>query len=326
MKYIASILKSHKYAIIWTVCYVFGMYVILRAMFNFDMFSGAQWHHLLHAQLRGFPGFVFGILILAALPMYVATTVLVIRTKKPLFTIPVPKFIKNLCVRMQPTLMNPPEVEKNEEIDAKEELSDVEELPPELPSELRTAYIRARMNITPQQRSAFNIPGVGANMDLTSVAPANNPEISDIPLPSDFDIAPLADAENLPEMDFSQMSAPMFSDVSFDDGVGAVNPIAQYLDEKSVTYSVENEMIVTDRYIIASHSDDDFWICEDDNWFATGKQRTSPIPELLKMASQTGKVPVMYLGAHNIMNLEQVCQMWTDLGIVVITELDKLSE
>ena len=94
MKKILELLQKNKYALIWTVCYIFIVWAILKWMFNFSIFSATQWHILFHAQLRGFPGFVFGILILAAIPMYIATTNIILRTKKPLFKIPLPEFLR----------------------------------------------------------------------------------------------------------------------------------------------------------------------------------------------------------------------------------------
>ena len=93
MNKVLDFIKKNKYAFIWTICYVLVMWTVLKYMFNFDMFSGTQWNILFHAQLRGFPGFVFGILILAAIPLYIATTMVIYRTKKPLFTIKLPSFL-----------------------------------------------------------------------------------------------------------------------------------------------------------------------------------------------------------------------------------------
>ena len=87
MKKIADFFKAHRYVIIWTLCYIFAMKFILGALFNFNMFSQNAWIQLAHSHLHGFGGFVFGLMVLAAVPMYAATTAIIIRTKKPLFTI-----------------------------------------------------------------------------------------------------------------------------------------------------------------------------------------------------------------------------------------------
>ena len=108
MKRILDFCQRHKYAIIWTACYAVVMWSILFWLFNFNMFSATQWRILAHAELRGFPGFVFGILILAAVPMYIATTSIVIRTKKPLFKIPLPKFMTPVPIDAPTTAPAPP--------------------------------------------------------------------------------------------------------------------------------------------------------------------------------------------------------------------------
>ena len=101
MKRISEILSTHRHAIIWTACYIMVMWTILYFLFRFNMFSGHMWNRLFHAQLHGFAGFVFGILILAALPLYIASTALIVRTKKPLITIPKNPLTK-LTNRLQP--------------------------------------------------------------------------------------------------------------------------------------------------------------------------------------------------------------------------------
>ena len=159
MNKILDFIKSHKYAIIWTLCYIATTWAILYFMFDFSIFSSAQWHHLMRAQLRGFPGFVFGILILAALPLYVATTTLIVRTKQPLITIPVPKikiptFLKSASTEPAPI----PQPESENPTLGPDEVDTPTELPPDIPAELRVAFIRARNNIGRIQTSAFNTP------------------------------------------------------------------------------------------------------------------------------------------------------------------------
>lgn len=327
MQKIFNFFKTHKYAIIWTICYGTMMYVILAALFNFNMFSGIQWNQLFHAKLRGFPGFVFGILILSALPIYIATTALIVRTKKPLFSVPVPNFIKTVWTRMQPTLINPPSQENQDTPPPETEKKPSDDLPAELPTELRTAYIRARLNITPEQRSAFNCPTPTNIPDTPTPDQTQPPEITDIPLPTDFDVAPSPDAETIfADTNFSTMAAPTFSDISFADDQAFENDITQYLDTKSTAYKVVDDLVITDKHIIASHTDNDFWICEDDVWFAPGTQRKSPIPELIQTAEQENLTPVLYLGATNIMNLDELRTKWESMGIKIITSPDQISE
>lgn len=320
MKKILEILKTHKYAIIWTLCYTAIMWLILRFLFDFNMFSTAYWRHLLRAELRGFPGFVFGILVLAALPLYIASTTLIIRTKKPLFSIPIPAFIKGIWDHMQPTLINPPQsdTEKDEEKSTTADKSESDTLPDELPSELRTAYIRARMNITPEQRSAFNQPIIQTPELIPQVATSPAPEISEIPLPSDFDIAPT---------NGDDYSAPTFTDITFDTPAKPDdNPISDYLNSMGKEFEIIDDVIITDKHAIATHTDNDFWVCDDEFWFATGKQITSPIKHLIDIAHEKKVTPILYLGAENIMDLDTMQEKWATMGITIITTPDQIPE
>ena len=88
--------NSNKYAIWWTAGYVAACWAIMRYMFNFNIFSATRWNQLWHAHLYGFAGFVFGILILAMIPLYIATTIVIARTRAPLFNfkLKIPEWIK----------------------------------------------------------------------------------------------------------------------------------------------------------------------------------------------------------------------------------------
>ena len=301
------------------------MWFALKFLFNFDMFSIRYWHHLLHAQLHGFPGFVFGILILAALPLYIATTTLIIRTKKPLFTIPVPGFTKKIWSRMQPTLINPPTPEAPKEEEKKEEAPTPpqDDLPAELPSELRTAYIRTRMRITPEQRSAFNQPTITTQEPTQPLISIPEPEIEDIPLPTDFDLGPIGGTDFSAD-NFVNMSAPTFTDITFEDESTPSAPISEHLKANNIAFETIDDIIVTDKHAIASHTDSDFWVCDDDYWFATGKQKDSPIKQVSKIASERNLRPVLFLGSENILNIDTLLKTWESAGITVITTPDEL--
>lgn len=331
MKKITETFKAHKYAIIWTVCYTAVIWAILNFLFNFDMFSLAYWRHLMRAELRGFPGFVFGILILAALPLYVATTTLIVRTKKPLITVPVPSPIKKVWTKMQPTLIEKPTPEQTQEEKKSEEKNDtcVPPLPEELPSELRTAYIRTRMNITPEQRSAFNQPIQQTQNTPTPTVEIPESEISEIPLPTDFDIDP-TDNNDFEMPDFTQMSAPTFSEITFDDtpteNPKQKNPISEHLNTIGKQFEIIDDIIITDKQAIATHTDDDFWVCDEDFWFATGKQIDSPVKQAITIASERGLTPILYLGADNIMEIDTMCKKWESMGIKIIKSPDEIPE
>ena len=329
MKKVFEIFNPHRYAIIWTVCYIAAMWAILYWLFSFDMFSIRYWQHLLRAELRGFPGFVFGILVLAALPLYIATTLLIVRTKKPLLSVPIPEIIKKFWARMQPTLINPPAPETKEKEEEKEPTTPekpLDELPPELPYELRTAYVRARLHTTPEQHSVFNQPIITTPLPVAQpieTTPAS--EIQEIPLPSDFNTELTTEPDFMMD-EFLQSAAPTFTDITFGTPEKNDDPISEHLNKIGKKFNRIEEIIITDKHAIATHNDDDFWVCDNQFWFATGKQKESPIIKLTNIASQRGLTPVLYLGSDNIMDLDTMRQSWESSGITIITTPEELSE
>ena len=90
MSDIKKILTEFWRPIVWTVFYTLVMWAVLFGLFNFDMFSAADLAKLARVELHGFAGLVFGILVLAAIPLYVATTVLTVRNKAVPIKIPLP--------------------------------------------------------------------------------------------------------------------------------------------------------------------------------------------------------------------------------------------
>ena len=328
------------------------MWAILYFLFKFNMFNGAQWHRLFNSRLCGFPGFVFGILILSALPLYVATTTLVVRKKAPLVTIPVPK----ISLLKKPCPAPPTDTTPDTDQDKKEPSP---ELSPDIPPELHAAFIRARQlvraNITANAHatahentdttndianlSAITTP-TPVQSPITEIDVDTNEQINDdFPLPSDFDIA-FDDQANIPD-DFAPMSAPIFKEISFDDNTPApdapapsapatpdvrpdISTLTQYLDKNNQTYHVENDIVITDTHAIATHSDPDFWVVDTENWFAAGKVRTSPITDAINMAHEHKKTPAIYLASENILDIDSLKQTWTSDGITVITDLSEL--
>ena len=63
---------------------------------------------------------------------------------------------------------------------------------------------------------------------------------------------------------------------------------------------------------------------DNENWFATGKTRPSPIDKIKSFASEHNLSPVIYLGEQNIMDIETLVPQWESDGIIVITEPDDL--
>lgn len=330
MKKIANIFISHRHALIWTACYVFAMKFILSFLFNFDMFSGSAWGRLMHSHLYGFGGFVFGILVLAALPMYIATTAIIMRTKKPLVTIPLPQAIKKAFAPPAPPKQDAaPEPAKPE--------PETETFPENMPTELRGAFLRARRNGGRRtQTSAFDTSNMTAGI-LQSAAPTPTAGATaagaidtadDFPLPTDFnftdDIAP------------ETPSFPSFTDITFDSAPSEPSPapspdapVAPQSTPSPILKKLsgaqpDGEFIKYKDKIIAVHDDPDFWIADDVDWFASGKQRPNPTIALKQRADDTGLTPVLYLAETNILDLDGRRAQWQSEGITVITNLNDL--
>ncbi|MCM1295694.1 MAG: hypothetical protein NC311_09145 [Muribaculaceae bacterium] len=308
-------------------------------MFNFNMFSAAQWKMLTHAHVYGFAGFVFGILILAAIPMYVATTVLIIRTQQPIVT------INTTCITKIFNAVFPrPAVPTTDEIapapdDTTTPESDTPKFPPNMPNEMRGAFIRARQHIDQFNTSAFNIT------DPTTV-PTDMPSdinTDELPLPVDFDFDDDPDSDSAMQI----IDTPTFTDIDFGDDdqtteisepdnptdttlpitpsqTFVMHDIIQYLNDNGKITSTKKDLILTDTHIIAIHDDSDFWIADPENWFAAGKQKPSPIIDLIKESAITGLKPIIYLAQTNIMDIDNVRNTWSQMGVISITDLDQL--
>ena len=330
-----SFFEKYWRAIAWTVCYIFIMWAILRGLFNFNVFSVAHLSRLARVELRGFAGLVFGILILAAVPLYVATTVLTVRNKSVPFHIPLPK-----CFAPAPE----PEPEP-----APEPIVTEQEALPELhtgiPAEMRESFMRARKNYGVRQMSVFNRPG-GAPVKPNVAAPvvAQQPEFvddtitkgssgdisvsggfmdtGDFPVPTDFDI----------DVTDTNSDVPVFSDINFDDNEEEANQTAdadnsdlqEYLRDTGIETSELGNLIVVNNFAVAVHDDDDFWAPDDVDWFAAGRQKPSPIAELLHAHDENNYVPVFLIERNNIMDFESNVKKWRDDGIIVVMKRAEL--
>ena len=321
MKKFFEILKAHKYAILWTICYIFATWAILQFMFNFSIFNGAQWAKLARAELHGFAGFVFGLLILSALPLYIATTTLIIRNKKPLITIPMPKFsLKKISNEIENTTPAPSETPPTAE---KEE----ENLPDDLPPELHGIFIRARNRISAYEQSIATADT--PTPDITAPAPPQGA----LPLPSDFDLQ----LNNIPGMDsVPDFTAPVFTDITFGDdtetesspenNISDNQKIIDYLSNTGTPFDIISDIITTKTHAIITHSDSDFWVIDNENWFANGKTRPSPINQIQQFATEHNLIPVIYLESTNIMDIDTHIKSWQSNGIIVITSPEEIQE
>ena len=342
MQRILDFLKKQKYVIIWTVCYFCVAYALFRILFGFDMLSYAHWTRLANAQLHGFAGFVFGIMILTLLPIYASTTAIIVRTGAPLFTIPLPAFLQRAPTAVATTTDTPT---------ATDDAPAARPLPEGLPMELRAAYLRARNNAGREQISSVDTRSVDTTSNIPPaidtksaiaeiIAPTTHSvtttqqntttENNAFPLPTDFDLGDDFDDTNI-DSKIADMDAPVFTEINFDDAPAATPTqnasITEYMHDHNIKIvATDGDILITDKLAIAVHDDPNFWVAEDENWFATGQQKTSPVLELVRAAEKHNVKPVLYMGATNIMDFDQMREKWTAAGITVITRPDELPE
>lgn len=333
IKKIIDTFTDNKYAIIWTISYIIVMWLILSFLFNFNMFSFNDWNKVLHAHLHGFPGFVFGILVLSALPLYITTTSIIIRNKKPLFTIPLPEILKPVPEEKPTVQESEPETPKTEESVTTTQSIEEELVTKRVPTELRTAFIRARNNIS------FNTPKT--NFDLTNITEnkiateedlntANSQdEIESMPLPEDFNF----DTDSEPESEnFMPNFAPVFQDLDFDikgeeksnNDSNLTEETKRYLSNNGQEIKIEDDILINNKYAVGIHEDEDFWIADDNTWFAAGKQKESPADKAKEKAKKYNVQAVLYLASTNIMDLETRIEQWESEGIKTIKSLSEL--
>ncbi len=333
MKKIADFFKANRYAIIWTLCYILVMKFILSTLFNFDMFSTSAWQVLVHSHLYGFGGFVFGLLVLAAVPMYVATTTVIVRTKKPLFTIPVPKFIQRAFAPPPPPAPEPtpaPEAPQPQTT----QILEYGEFPADMPLEMRGAFIRARRGAPRPQVSAFDTSHITNTSAPASAPDADNTfaDAADFPLPLNFDST--EDNATATESPFPSFTTINFDAPTEEPAAPILAPdetarqkndeILQRLAAAGRTARPDGEFIICDEYLIATHTDTDFWIADDIDWFAGGQQRPSPVAAVIARATELKMKPVLYLGATNILDLDARITAWESDGVRVIKDLAEL--
>ena len=328
LNWVINFYKSHKCVILWTIGYFIATWAIMYFMFDFNVLSTYRWHQLAHAHLRGFPGFVFGILVLAAVPMYVATTIVIAKTQKPLFTIP--EFIKRAFIQTPMDEDKPAEVSATPQVN--QEKTDTPTLPENIPSELRAIYARARENIGRTPQSVFDL----GNVTQPTTEPKTEPEQektepTDIPIPTDFDIDDFDDIDN---------SIPHFTDINFDednddeeepvdfDNIKTISdtakPVTEFLSTKSISYNIDGDVVITDKFAIIAHTDPEFWVADNESWFAAGKTRPSPVELVKSVATAHDVEPVLYLESKNIMDIDTLIPQWESDGIHVITDLKDL--
>ena len=341
---IKDFIKKLKMPILWTVGYIFVLWLIYITLFNFDIFNAHAWIRVSRAHIHGFGGFVFSLLTLAAIPLYIATTSIVIRTQKPIVALPVPKFISNTMEKLFPKQKTPDAPSESPSPDESVSDTDITDSLNDIPSEMRGFFLRARAHPNRVAAPICNVCATTPNVYPTAPTQPSAPD-NDMPLPPDFD---LGDTPNITEPQTPFTGAPIFQDINFydespepatpntatapatpsapdDTDDTDTNPVAEYLTSANRQFSViSNDIALTDNAAIAVHDDPDFWIMDEPTWFAAGQTRESPIPGLLATAHEHNVRAVLYLGATNIMNFDAKRAEWESKGIHVITKLEDL--
>lgn len=315
MKKALEFLKSNFIIVKWTIWYFFIIWFILKFIFNFNMFSGYYWWKFLHATLHGFGGFMFGIIVYSALPLYIVTTLITHRKKELIIPIPFSQTISKIFSKKTEEPEKKPE---NPEPESEQTIDP--EFPSDLPPELRIPYqrVKNRLPLT-SGVSVYNKP----NVAIQKTTEPKTDDISSIPIPMDFDISDTIEP-TMPD------SVPIFKDLDFDIPIATEkeleNNTTKYFKDKNIDFETYQNFVATEKFVIYEHNDEDFWIMDGDSWFAAGKQIDSPVKELIDLATQNDLTPVIYLASQNIMDIDNTIANFESAGIRVIKNLDELKQ
>ena len=305
MKKLLDFFKLSINAVIWTILYITVVFCIFFFLFGFNIFSALHWFVFSKSYLHGFSGFVFFMLIISFIPVYIATIYMIYKNKKPLFNI--------LNFEKKDT--------DNKEENTKQNNDEEQEqkLPEHIPSELWGAFLRSQKQSV-YIKSAFdnNVTSLTENKSDD----IDNKSESDLPLPESFDFS---------DHEESETSVPNYTDINFTDYEIESEPeldelkIVKYLEEKKQELKqIENDIVLYNEMAIITHGDSDFWITDNDNWFANGKQKKSPIETVVSVAKKHNMKPAIYLEHKNIMDLDNQIKEWESANITVIKDLEEL--
>ncbi len=274
---------------LWTGWYFVASYLIFLILFGFDILHISDWAKIPSYALHGFSGFSFGAILIAWVPIWIAGCMVIIKTGRPLLA----------------------RAEKKEE---KKEDTPADEAPKEkqivfpagLPEEMRVPYsrlIRGQLSRGATDYKAVENP-VKPNA-LSAECTPNADDVSSMALPENFDLE--ANEES---------TAPVFKELNWED------------DDSDVQTTLESEVKIETfgdkKFAIATHDDPDFWIADGDNWFATGKQKTSPVAAAVAAAKTENAIPVLLLKSENIMDLADLRKKWDADGVKIITDMSEL--
>ena len=189
MKKAIDFLKENKIIVKWTIWYFFIIWAIMWYIFRFDILSAHYWWKFFHATLHGFAGFMFGFMIYAAIPIYIATTIITLRTKELIIPIPFEGKISTVFSKIfsQKSESQVPDQKPVEE-ETKPSEPVEPEYPADLPPELRVPFARAKNRLPLNSAvSIYNQQNTKPQNTVPEQKPEN--ENTDIPIPMDFDIS-----------------------------------------------------------------------------------------------------------------------------------------
>ena len=314
MKKILDFLKSNFIIAKWTFWYFLVVWLILWYIFRFDMFSRVYWWKFFHAHLRGFVGFVFGALVYSIIPIYIASVSVIYRTKEPIIKIPlidkISEYIKSKFAKPEP---EPVAEEENQTSETKPEF----EYPSDMPREMRALFKRTKERMILSGKTGLTTIYQSKQNNTTPAEPENK----SFPIPTDFDIS---DSLN----DETDDNIPTFKEINFDEPTKTSEPdnaMIKYLHDKNIDFDVYKDFIITNKYLIYVHNDPDFWIIDDDNWFAAGKQIESPVATMLEMIKDEPITPVIYFESTNVLDFDGTVETLRNHGITVITAPTELA-
>ena len=333
MTKLSNFLKTNKILLRWTVWYFVCLWAILRFVFDFNMLSKNCWVKFFNETLHGFWGLVFVVIIYGAILIYVASAMIIYRKNKPIMEIPVPDSIKNIPSNISKIFSETKTDTKSDENKKTENNSDINDdgYPRNLPPELYVPYMRAKNHMTANTAiSDFN-KQPDENATPAPEPQQAQPETESFPIPTDFDIS-----DDLTDTTQSQQnnSVPVFKDLDFDTPIEQTKPdtaqdnnkntVIKYCEKNGLEYEILDDFVMMKKYLIYDHNDEDFWIMDDDNWFASGKQKKSPVNRLIDLSEQYTVSPVIYFETKNILDIEHVITGLEKRGIRVIMSLSEL--
>ena len=307
----------------WTVEYFATVGIILWFLFRFNILSAHHWWKFFHATLHGFWGFTFGAIIYSAIPIYLAIVIIIYRKKEPPIKFSLFGIITNILLKIFKIFTPTKKVMESDPAQQPELTYDEPEYPTDLPLELRVPYVRAKQNMSLMGlQSSFN-----QESQSNSVEKSDEPESAEFPIPSDFDISDTIN-ENESENNTADSIMPTFKDINFDEPITPSfpkkNTIMKYFESKNIEYETYNDYVITKKYLVYDHDDEDFWIMDEETWFASGKQKPSPVKEMIELATQNDLTPVIYLESQNIMDTDNTINRRKSSGIRIITKPHEL--